>query len=567
LSLASGTSFGPYEIIEPLGKGGMASVYKAYEAALDRHVALKVLPGEFLHDQDFSERFNREARLIAKLEHPNIIPIYNFGIDQASHTPWISLRLISGGALSSSIKQRRLGLDRVVDIIQGAASALDYAHSRGVVHRDVKPQNILLDEAGRVYLADFGIAKMFEGTSALTQAGMITGTPQYMAPEQATGQQLDNRADIYALGVVAYEMLTGRVPFTADTPIAVLMKHVQDPLPLPSPDDVPGGMALALVKALAKAPGDRWPTATEFADALRKGMQEALYVAPDLRPEQPTAPSLQAVTARPAMAPTMPPQPMTRPAPPVVPPPPPRAGFVGHPPVAEPPKSKVWIFVGLAVGILILGVGALGVMLLIGAIGSTTTTTTRASPSPFGLPPATTLAATTTVTSLPTPASTEAPVAIDDPQVTPTPPPPPTTVPPVRITPPPRTLPAVTLATPPPVTATATLRLDIDAQQSVHDQPTDVLFLQLMVDGRQVRSMTVVFTGKDAFTRSRKRETFEVMGIPVGTRTVSLVASPDRTMARDVIRGTTEILIEEGLNRAYAQVRFMGDTDREIRLR
>ncbi|HEV7500332.1 MAG TPA: serine/threonine-protein kinase, partial [Vicinamibacteria bacterium] len=228
MTFASGSTFGPYQILDPLGRGGMATVYKAYEPGLDRYVALKILPSEFLHDEGFAERFRREAKVIARLEHPNIIPIHNFGIEEQSHTPWMAMRLIGGGALSGYMKKARLGPERTVTILRGVAEALDYAHGKGVIHRDIKPQNILVDEADRVYLADFGIAKMVEGSSGLTATGMISGTPQYMAPEQAMAGVVDNRADIYALGIVAYEMLTGRVPFAADTPVAVLMKHVQD---------------------------------------------------------------------------------------------------------------------------------------------------------------------------------------------------------------------------------------------------------------------------------------------------------------------------------------------------
>ena len=293
MTVTSGSNLGPFRILAPLGRGGMASVYKAYEPGLDRYVAVKILPSESLHDPTFAERFRREARVVAKLEHPHIIPIYAYGIDEG--VPWMSMRLISGGSLASFLKSGgRLSPARLLAVLQGMAHALDYAHAAGVVHRDVKPQNVLVDDREHVYLADFGVAKMVEGEPGLTQAGMISGTPQYMAPEQALGGALDHRADIYSLGVVAYECLTGRVPFTADTPLAVLMKHVREPIPLPPVEEVPDPLMRVVLKALAKAPPERWPTAGAFVDALRRlgemptEQMQAIQGAPTLVTPRPT---------------------------------------------------------------------------------------------------------------------------------------------------------------------------------------------------------------------------------------------------------------------------------------
>ena len=298
MALQPGATLGPFRIIEPLGRGGMASVAKAYEAALDRYVALKVLPANFMHDPSFAERFKREAKVIASLEHPNIVPIYAFGIDEG--VPWMAMRLVSGGTVSSVLKERRLERGEALRILQGVALALDYAHSRGIIHRDVKPQNVLLDATGPVYLADFGIAKIVEGSTVMTAAGMVSGTPEYMAPEQAQGQTVDHRADIYSMGVLAYRMLTGRLPFEADTPLAVVMKHILEPLPLPTAGEVPEPVTRALLKCLDKKPEARWSSASDFVSALAKGMEESGTLAPALG----EAPTLS--DTFPALMPTVP---------------------------------------------------------------------------------------------------------------------------------------------------------------------------------------------------------------------------------------------------------------------
>ena len=281
MALEPGSTAGPFRIVGQLGQGGMASVYKAHEAGLDRYVALKVLPREFLHDPGFVKRFEREAKAIARLEHPNIVPIFAYDIDRTENIPWMAMRLVGGGSLKELLVRGRPTFARSVAILREVAAALDYAHAKGFVHRDVKPPNVLLDEGGRVYLADFGIAKMLEAQGGLTATGMITGTPQYMAPEQATGLRIDHRADIYALGIMAYEMFTGHVPFAADTPVAILMKHVQEPLPLPPHGTVPDALMRAVLRGTAKKPEERWATAGEFVAALEAALAQETAVIGD----------------------------------------------------------------------------------------------------------------------------------------------------------------------------------------------------------------------------------------------------------------------------------------------
>jgi len=269
-TLLPGTTVGPFQIVGVLGRGGMATVYEAYEERLERAIALKVLPPEFLHTGTFARRFEKEAKVVAKLEHPNIVPIYASGISDG--IPWMSMRLLGGGNMGTLLRKRRPDADHAVRLLRAVADALDYAHARGVVHRDIKPTNILLDDAGGVYVGDFGLAQMLDGAPGLTRSGTLTGTPQYMAPEQVLGNQADHLSDVYSLGIVAYEVFVGAIPFTADSPVAVLMKHVNEPLPVPPDGLLAPALMRALRRAAAKHPGDRWPSAGAFVTALESAV-------------------------------------------------------------------------------------------------------------------------------------------------------------------------------------------------------------------------------------------------------------------------------------------------------
>ena len=268
--LAPGVMLGSYRIIALLGRGGMATVYEAYDTRLERAVALKVLPPQFLHDERFARRFDQEARVIAKLEHPAIVPIYASGTDDG--IPWMSMRLLGGGNMGTLLKSTPPDPVKAVGILRRVAEALDYAHARGVVHRDIKPANILFDRDERACVADFGLAHMLEGNLVATRTGTVLGTPHYMAPEQALGNRLDHRCDVYSLGIVAYEMLFGRTPFTGDSPVAVVLKHVNEPLPVPAASRLPDALLRAVQKAAAKDPLERWPSAGAFVEALEAGL-------------------------------------------------------------------------------------------------------------------------------------------------------------------------------------------------------------------------------------------------------------------------------------------------------
>jgi tRNA A-37 threonylcarbamoyl transferase component Bud32 len=261
---------GPYETVDVLGRGGMATVYKARQEKLDRFVALKVLRPELAGDQEVVARFVREAATAARLEHPNIVPIYDVGA--ADGVQYIAMRYMAGGTLGDLLaRSGPLRFPVALALLEQIAEALDYAHAQGVVHRDLKPGNILLESSShRASLTDFGIARAGEG-SLLTFVGQVAGTPEYMAPEQAQGQPVDARADLYALGILAYEMLSGRVPFEADSGVAVLHQQVfSPPTPLHSlRSDAPSSAHAAVMRMLAKKPGERFPSGVAFIAALQ----------------------------------------------------------------------------------------------------------------------------------------------------------------------------------------------------------------------------------------------------------------------------------------------------------
>jgi serine/threonine protein kinase len=270
MSIALGSSIGNYQILSELGRGGMAIVYKAYQPSLRRYVALKVLPPQFTFDATFVQRFLQEARTAAGLNHPNIITIYDVG--EANGTYYFAMQLIEGGSLQQLIRREgALSMARIVYMVQQLASALDYAHRKSLIHRDIKPANVMLGEQDHVTLMDFGIARAAEG-SKLTQAGMVVGTPEYMSPEQAQGEEIDRRSDIYSLGVVVYEMFAGRVPFTGTTPHSVLHKHVYEtPPPLRTiTRGIPRDVEKVVAQALAKDPKKRYQSAGELAHALSR---------------------------------------------------------------------------------------------------------------------------------------------------------------------------------------------------------------------------------------------------------------------------------------------------------
>ena len=415
----AGTRLGKYELRTEIGRGGMGSVYKAFDPSLDRFVAVKILAPHMAWETEFVERFLREARAAARLRHPSIVTIHDVG--QEGGWYYYAMEYLEGQTLAQLIRERGpMAVEEILVILRPLAEALDYAHGQGLIHRDIKPSNVIIGPTGRPTLTDFGIARAARETR-LTSTGAIVGTPEYMSPEQVRGTAVDKRSDQYSLGVVAYEMLAGEVPFQADSTAAMLHMVVYEPPPplRQSRPDLSLGVEDVLRRSLAKEPGERFGSCIEFVDALERPPESPLFSA--------YAPAPPAYTpAAPTYAPTTPGY--TPPAPTYAPP---SATLSPSPePVVRPRRTGLWI--GLGVG------GVLAIALCAAAIGGA-----MALPSLFGTP---TVPPRPTDTQLPPPpTSTQPPPATDTlppppptvtspPPGTDTPPPPPTEIPIVHTT-------------------------------------------------------------------------------------------------------------------------------------
>jgi serine/threonine protein kinase len=276
MATLTGKTLGKYQVGERIGRGGMAEVYKAYHPRLQRDVAIKVLHSYLAEGVDFLARFEREARAIAALRHPHIVQVFDYDVED--EIVYMVMEFISGGSLKarqdkfiSSVEY--MPLDQVLRVIGEVGEALDYAHAKDMLHRDIKPANILLDRSGSSILTDFGIARIVSDTQ-FTVTGTLIGTPAYMSPEQGKGDELTPASDLYSLGIILYELLTNQVPFDADTPLGIIHKQVNEPLPFPRTirEDITKEIEAVVLKVLAKDPSDRYPSATEFTDALREAM-------------------------------------------------------------------------------------------------------------------------------------------------------------------------------------------------------------------------------------------------------------------------------------------------------
>jgi serine/threonine protein kinase len=268
---------GSYRIIDQVGSGGMATVYRAHHERLDRMVALKVIHKNFTNEPDFLSRFEREARIVAQLEHPNIVPIYDY--NEVDGQPYIVMKYIEGETLKDHLTQNALSIQAIKPIFTQISHALSYAHAKNILHRDMKPSNIVLDTKGNAYLTDFGLARIAQSGSSTMSADVMLGTPHYISPEQAQGlTNVDQRSDIYSLGIILYEMCTGRTPFVGDTSYAIIHSQIYTPPPPPrtiNPDLSPE-IESVILKALEKQPNQRYTTVNDLLKAFERAMSNTL---------------------------------------------------------------------------------------------------------------------------------------------------------------------------------------------------------------------------------------------------------------------------------------------------
>jgi serine/threonine protein kinase len=282
LSSLEGYIFGRYRLHEAIGQGGMASVYKAHDTVNDRFVALKVLSPAMAHHPQFSERFRREARVVMQLKHPYILPVLDVG--EKEGYAYIVMPYMQSGSLAERLLKGPLTPNEAGRLVAQVSGALDHAHSQGIVHRDIKPPNIMLDEKGSAYLADFGLAHLHNTSVSLTGSAII-GTPAYISPEQSLGRKVDARSDQYSLGIVLYQLATGKVPYAGETPIAILLKHVNEPMPHPRSvnPSVPVPIEKVILKSTAKNPDDRFASVAELNQAFQASL--AHVMSPEVNPE------------------------------------------------------------------------------------------------------------------------------------------------------------------------------------------------------------------------------------------------------------------------------------------
>ncbi|MBK8137331.1 MAG: protein kinase [Chloroflexi bacterium] len=312
-----GQTLGNVELKQKLGAGGMGAVYRGYQVSLKREVAVKVLPGTLANQPGYIDRFTQEAQTAAALTHPHIVQIFDFGTQR--NISYVVMQFLRGGSLAERIRQRqiegqpRAGVGEVASLLTQLGSALDYAHTQHVIHRDVKPANVMFDNHGHAYLVDFGIAKLMGGTTGLTGTGVMMGTPSYMPPEQWESQDLTPAADQYALGVLSYQMIAGRLPFDADSAVQLMFKHFNElptPLDLLRPD-VPGSVIAVVGRAMAKAPEQRFQSCTAFAQEFASAIEGRAHEGTNFftfkvppRPAPSAAASLPNRTLPPTPAPT-----------------------------------------------------------------------------------------------------------------------------------------------------------------------------------------------------------------------------------------------------------------------